>query len=86
MLRSLDTYDYEYRNFIDKDLQSCKFDFCQHNLNEVTYIRDKLSNINKEINDNNYNEVFFNFKYFIIINYRMLYLILMNIILKMKVA
>ena len=64
MLRSLDTYDYEYRNFIDQDLHDCGFDFYQHNLNKVTYIRDKLSNINKEINDNNYNEVFEIKKYF----------------------
>lgn len=64
MLRSLDTYDYEYRNFIDYDIHNCNFDFYQHNLNKVTYIRDKLSNINKEINDNNYNEVFEIKKYF----------------------
>lgn len=64
MLRSLDTYDYEYRNFIDKDLHDCKFDFYQHNLNEVTYIRNKLSDINKELNDNNYNEIFEIKKYF----------------------
>ena len=64
MLRSLDTYDYEFRNFIDYDLNHCNFDFYQHNLNKVTYIRDKLSNINKEINDNNYNEVFKIKKYF----------------------
>lgn len=64
MLRSLDTYDYEFRNFIDYDLNHCNFDFYQHNLNKVTYIRDKLSNINKEINDNNYNEVFEIKKYF----------------------
>ena len=31
MLRSLDTYDYEYRNFIDQDLHNCGFDFYQHN-------------------------------------------------------
>ena len=64
MLRSLDTYDYEFRNFIDYDLNHCNFDFYQHNQNIVTYIRDKLSNINKEINDNNYNEVFEIKKYF----------------------
>ena len=64
MLKSLDYYDYEFRNFIDKNLHDCKFDFYQHNLNKVTYIRDKLSNINKEINDNNYNEVFEIKKYF----------------------
>lgn len=64
MLRSLDTYDYEFRNFIDCDLRNCNYDFYQHNLNQVTYIRDKLSNINKEINDNNYNEVFEIKKYF----------------------
>ena len=64
MLKSLDYYDYEYRNFIDYDLNHCNFDFYRHNLNKVTYIRDKLSNINKEINDNNYNEVFEIKKYF----------------------
>lgn len=64
MLRSLDTYDYEFRNFIDCDLRNCNYDFYKHNLNKVTYIRDKLSNINKEINDNNYNEVFEIKKYF----------------------
>ena len=35
MLQSLDTYDYEYRNFIDQDLHDCGFDFYQHNLNKV---------------------------------------------------
>ena len=64
MLRSLDTYDYEFRNFIDCDLRNCNYDFYKHNLNKVTYIRDKLSNINKEINNNNYNEVFEIKKYF----------------------
>lgn len=64
MLRSLDTYDYEFRNFIDCDLRNCNYNFYKHNLNKVTYIRDKLSNINKEINDNNYNEVFEIKKYF----------------------
>ena len=64
MLKSLDYYDYEFRNFIDCDLRNCNYDFYKHNLNKVTYIKDKLSNINKEINDNNYNEVFEIKKYF----------------------
>lgn len=49
MLRSLDTYDYEYRNFIDYDIHHCNFDFYQHNLNKVTYIRNKLSHIGNEL-------------------------------------
>lgn len=58
MLSSLDTYDYAYRNFIDQDLRNCDFDFYQHNINKVTYIRNKLSNINNECklewNSNNF--------------------------------
>ena len=58
MLQSLDTYDYEYRNFIDYDIHSCNFDFYQHNLNKVAYIRNKLSDISKECklewNSNNF--------------------------------
>lgn len=58
MLQSLDTYDYEYRNFIDQDLHDCGFDFYQHNLNKVAYIRNKLSDVSKECklewNSNNF--------------------------------
>lgn len=63
MLRSLDTYDYEYRNFIDQDLHDCDFDFYQHNLNKVAYIRNKLSDISKEY------QLSFNSEYFDIKKY-----------------